>query len=170
MSIDVGEVGAEWLVVILAIGVLIALIGGPLRDIGWRRGIEAELRIAERMIGLASSEEDVRAARRFVSRVISKADDLERRSTNLHAARNLAFKLPITLVLLVAASCLMAYAIVWGDGNPANIPGTLAMTLACGLVCDLTRPAFLSRKGPNGDADRVKRKRDHEVDRGKQDD
>lgn len=170
MSVDVGEVGAEWLVVILAIGVLIALIGGPLRDVGWRRGIEAELRIAERMRSLASSDDDVMAARRFASRVIGKADDLERRSSNLHAVRNLAFRLPITLALLVVMSCLMFYAIVWGDGDPADVPLTLVATIACGLVCDLTRPVFMSRKGPDGNADRVKRERDSEVDRGEQDD
>lgn len=166
MSIDVGEVGAEWLVVILAIGVLIALIGGPLRDVGWRRGIEAELRIAERMRDLASSDDDVKAARRFASRVICKADDLERRSSNLHAARNLAFRLPITLALVVIASCAMFYAIVWGDGDPSNIPLTLVVTLACGLACDLTRPGFLSRKRLDGNADRVKQKRDKEIDKG----
>lgn len=170
MSVDVGEVGAEWLVVILAIGVLIALIGGPLRDVGWRRGIEAELRIAERMRDLASSEEDARAARRFASRVIGKADDLERRSSNLHAVRNLAFRFPITLSLLVVVSCLMFYSIVWDDGDPANIPLTVVATLACGLVCDITRPGFFSRKRPGGNADHVERKRDHEVDQGKQDD
>lgn len=166
MSIDVGEVGAEWLVVILAIGVLIALIGGPLRDVGWRRGIEAELRIAERMRDLASSDDDVKTARRFASRVIGKADDLERRSSNLHAVRNLAFRFPITLALIVVMSCVMFYAIVWSDGDPSNIPLTLAVTLACGLVCDLTRPAFLSRKRPDGNADRVKQKRDKEIDKG----
>ncbi|HIS39918.1 MAG TPA: hypothetical protein IAC12_03635 [Candidatus Aphodovivens avistercoris] len=165
MSIDVGEVGAEWLVVILAIGVLIALIGGPLRDVGWRRGIEAELRIAERMRDLASSDDDVKAARRFASRVISKADDLARRSSNLHAIRNLAFRLPITLALFVIASCIMLYAIVWGGRDPSNIPLTLIATLACGLVCDLTRPAFLLRKRPDGNAGRVKQKRDKEIDR-----
>ena len=156
MSVDVGEVGLEWLVIILAVGVLVALIGGPFRDVGWRRGIEAELRIAEKIRDLASSEDDAAAARRFASRVIGKADDLERRSSNLHAARKFVFRFPITLVLLVVAASLMFYAIVWGDGDPSNIPFTMLVTLACGLVCDITRPGFFPRKRPDGDIDGAK--------------
>lgn len=170
MSVDVGEVGVEWLAVILAIGVLIALIGGPLRDVGWRRGIEAELRIAGMMRDLASSERDVAAARRFTSRVIGKADDFERRSSSLHAARNLAFRFPITLSLIVAASVLMFYAIVWRDGDPANIPLTVIAALTCGLICDVTRPGFFPRRRSTATADDSKRGRDHDAADGQQDD
>lgn len=166
MGIDVGPVGTEWLVVILAVALLVALIGGPLRDVGWRRGIEAELRIAEKMRDLAASDDAIAAAARFAERVIAKADDLERRSSNVHAVRNFAFKIPFTLILTVVMSGVMFYMVVWKGGDPANIPLSLFMTLACGLTMDITRPAFLSPKRPDGRARAGKGEGDGEIHRG----
>ena len=168
MSVDVGQVGIEWLVVVLAVGVLVALIGGPLRDLGWRRGIEAELRIAERMRGVATSAADREAAERFASRVIRKADDLERRSSNVHALRNLPFRLPFTVIFGCSAVALSVYMVAWAGRDPSGVPVTIIVSLLCGLLCDVTRPSILSAKRPRRGSSRGEGKRDARVCDGEQ--
>lgn len=142
LSFDMGGAPSTLILLIIALALFSSLLQGPLRDVGWRKSVKDDLDIAKAALDVLASEEDRSKARVIASNAVDRALAMSRRSMLALSASRLPYRLPFTFGIVAFAAVLMAWSLLHGSGDPANIPITLLLAIAIGLVLDVTRPGF----------------------------
>ena len=145
MSIDIGQASPALAVAAICAGIVVALLGGPLRDAGWRKRIEAELRIAQAMAEVAGTEEQKARAAAFIDSVTRRAVDFSESADMAHAAKGFPHLFPMAIAMPAAMTVVFACATAWGNASIDDLPPALVIACISGAVLDVTTPAFKRR-------------------------
>lgn len=168
LNFNISDADAALVVLALIVSAAYSAFGGPLRDIGWRKRVTADLDLAERFerSGKASYESEVASIlrKRAALRAIRASGRFESATMGVSG---FFYGVATTAVVVLMASCVFIIILVWTSGVPEWLALVFATSALVSLLSMVAHKILLGavKKREKDLEDLDKRSMDRQVER-----